>query len=543
LAVCRLSAAVHRRISIGVIAQCLLMECAVVLALWIHAPWGLVAGLVLLGCSLLLRGRMKNRRILAGWIACALCSAGASRTDVWKLAFAGVAGMIAAALWLNEREWRKMAFAWSLLTAILCVGAGYLQDRSGVFYLGLLSASVLLILVRTHFNVSPSGILLVNTLLLAMLGMPAANLLIDSAYRVDLRPETWAKYYSYKEATGKQSAFVKWWLFFHESQYPQMGNEIFDVMPDRAPSHRLRPSSHGTLLGSSISINSRGFRGREIAPVKGNTYRIVALGESTTFGMTISPDDKPWPELLEQMIHERLKLSRPVEVINAGVPGYSLEDNLARLSKEILPLKPDMIISYHGYNGFGEIDPALPAVNGPPPPVYKVRPLDLLADCEYRVKMILFRRQHSPPEVRRERPRVDLLDTRYANEYSELIVAAETNRIRLALANFSMAVNSLSDSAGVEFYRIVFDSIDREIKANEMHSLLVKELAARYPDVCFVDTHPQLDGENEKFIDLIHLTQRGRQQLAENIFAGIRKTLEKDEEGTNCAGQLNTSKN
>jgi lysophospholipase L1-like esterase len=516
------------------------MECALVLALWIHAPWGTAPGLVLLGCSLFLWGEAQSRRLLAGWIACALCWVGASGADVWKLPFAEVAGMIAAALWLNGREWRKMAFAWSLLTAILCVAAGYLQDKTGVFYLGLLSASALLILVRTHFNVSPAGILLINTILLVVLGLPAANLLIDSAYRVDLRPATWTKYYSYKGAGGKQSAFVKWWLFFHESQYPQMGNEIFDFMSDRAPSHRLRPSSHGTLLGSSISINSQGFRGREIAPVKGNTYRIVALGESTTFGMTISPDDKPWPELLEQMIHERLKLSRPVEVINAGVPGYSLDNNLARLSKEILPLKPDMIISYHGYNGFGEIDPALPAVNGPPPPAYKVRPLDLLADCEYRVKMILFRRQHDPPEVRRERPPVNPLDTRYATEYGELIAATKTNRIRLALANFSMAVNSHSDSAVVEFYRIVFDSIDREIKANEMHSLLVKELAARYPDICFVDTHPQLDGENEKFIDLIHLTQHGRKQLAENIFAGIREALEKDDGQTNCARESKT---
>ncbi len=43
-----------------------------------------------------------------------------------------------------------------------------------------------------------------------------------------------------------------------------------------------------------------------------------------------------------------------------------------------------------------------------------------------------------------------------------------------------------------------------------------------------MDTHPGLDGEHEKFIDLGHLTQEGRQQLAENIFAGIKEVLEKD---------------
>ncbi|MGO8700646.1 MAG: hypothetical protein ACLQVY_23395 [Limisphaerales bacterium] len=37
-----------------------------------------------------------------------------------------------------------------------------------------------------------------------------------------------------------------------------------------------------------------------------------------------------------------------------------------------------------------------------------------------------------------------------------------------------------------------------------------------------------LDGDHEKFIDIIHLTNEGRRQLAENIFAGIRETLERD---------------
>jgi hypothetical protein len=43
-----------------------------------------------------------------------------------------------------------------------------------------------------------------------------------------------------------------------------------------------------------------------------------------------------------------------------------------------------------------------------------------------------------------------------------------------------------------------------------------------------VDTHPHLDGEHEKFIDIIHLTGDGNRQLAENVFAGIRGVLEKD---------------
>jgi lysophospholipase L1-like esterase len=262
--------------------------------------------------------------------------------------------------------------------------------------------------------------------------------------------------------------------------------------------------------------------------VKGDTYRIVALGESTTFGMTMAPEDKPWPELLEQMIRERLKTTRPVEVINAGVPSYSLSDNLPRLPREIRPLRPDMIISYHGCNGFSLINPALPQPNGPPPPQYRPRPLKLLADFEYRSKMILFRHGYTPKLVSQRPSPLNPLETPYAARYRQLIEFSKTNGIRLVLANFSMAVNKNSDTNVIEFYRSAFETIYSQIQANEIHSAIVAELAAQSPDVCLVDTHTHLDGEHQKFIDPIHFTQEGRRQLAENIFAGIREVLEED---------------
>src|SRR5581483_2815554 len=128
--------------------------------------------------------------------------------------------------------------------------------------------------------------------------------------------------------------------------------DIGEPAPGFIPSIRLRPNSAGPFFASVVKVNSRGFRGQEIPTDKGDAYRIVALGESTTFGMTMASDDQPWPALLEQIIRDRLHPSRRVEVINAGVPGYDLADNVRRLETDILPLHPDLIISYHGYNGF-----------------------------------------------------------------------------------------------------------------------------------------------------------------------------------------------
>ena len=90
------------------------------------------------------------------------------------------------------------------------------------------------------------------------------------------------------------------------------------------------------------------------------------------------------------MIVERLKPRRPIEVINAGIPAFSIKEN-HRLTADLLPV--DRIIPYHGYNGFHLIEGALPLTYAKAPPTYQPRPLKLLADCEYRWKMFLYRRR------------------------------------------------------------------------------------------------------------------------------------------------------
>ncbi len=97
--------------------------------------------------------------------------------------------------------------------------------------------------------------------------------------------------------------------------------------------------------------------------------------------------------------------------------------------------------------------------------------------------------------------------------------------LRLALANYCMAVNRHSPPRVVEFYRPIYRAVYRQIEANETHSQLIEQLGRQHPDISVIDTHPQLDGQNEKFIDLLHFTQEGRQQLAETIFARIRPML------------------
>jgi len=104
-----------------------------------------------------------------------------------------------------------------------------------------------------------------------------------------------------------------------------------------------------------FTINSQGFRGPEIEPCKpSGTVRIACLGDSTTFGEAATADDHTWPARLERRLRERYvkpggQLSG-IEVINAGVPGYTSLESLIHFETWVLDYQPDIAIFDHGLN-------------------------------------------------------------------------------------------------------------------------------------------------------------------------------------------------
>jgi lysophospholipase L1-like esterase len=508
-----------------------------------------VAGLVLLGVGTVAahvtspgRWQRASRWLMgAGWFCACLIPARAFDSlarspdleGYWDAYFALTGWVMAATLlpaslpqadYLLKIHWKPPAVISGAVGATFWLAAAYLHNLRGGFYLGVPVNLAWLVLGLAWFRLPTLVIQAINTLILLLLGLPVADRFVAPPPRLDAHLELSRRGFSYAAARKDPLAFARWWECFLNEQ----DQLLKDLLVFNRDDFALRPNGNARLFDSRIHVNSRGFRGREIPAEKGQVYRIVALGESTTFGCTLSPNDKPWPELLEELIRERLKPSRPVEVINAGVMCYRLTDNLARLARGILPLQPDLVISYHGFNGFSFLDTSLPPVYGKPPPAYCARPSNLLAACEYRLKMLLFRRSRMPRREPGSTGPANVLDTEYAKAYRQLAEIARAKSFRLAIANYSMAVNSRSDPDVIDFYRSGFPTADWLIKANQAHSRLVQEIARQYPFVRLVDTHPGLDGRHEKFIDLIHFTQAGRQQMAETMFAAIRDILEQD---------------
>lgn len=99
--------------------------------------------------------------------------------------------------------------------------------------------------------------------------------------------------------------------------------------------------------GLVYELNSNGFRGPELFQNKPD-YRIVAIGNSCTFGWGISLQ-YTWTERLRKKLDKRYQNLKH-EVINAGVPAYTSFQGKKYLFDELLVLEPDAVIITFGWN-------------------------------------------------------------------------------------------------------------------------------------------------------------------------------------------------
>ncbi|HIF00247.1 MAG TPA: SGNH/GDSL hydrolase family protein [Planctomycetes bacterium] len=93
---------------------------------------------------------------------------------------------------------------------------------------------------------------------------------------------------------------------------------------------------------ANFSTNSLGLRGEEPAmPKPVGLYRVLILGDETVLG-----PDLPEKHTLAARLQEFLTgtTAKKVEVLNAGVPGYSPLLSLLQYGNELFKLQPDLIV-------------------------------------------------------------------------------------------------------------------------------------------------------------------------------------------------------
>lgn len=107
--------------------------------------------------------------------------------------------------------------------------------------------------------------------------------------------------------------------------------------------YELRPGVSGDFVGVEVSINSLGMRDVERSLEKPpGTVRIVALGDSHTFGWGVARDEA-YPAVLEDLLREHFP-GRRFEVWNLGVPGYNTVQEVRALELRLDEIDPDAIV-------------------------------------------------------------------------------------------------------------------------------------------------------------------------------------------------------
>lgn len=128
---------------------------------------------------------------------------------------------------------------------------------------------------------------------------------------------------------------------------PQPLDPVSPGLYERQPpgGYRLRPGHRGTFgnlteFATRLEINAHGLRGGEVAAKAPGEARLLVLGDSFAFGWGVEAAEA-FPARLE----ERLAGELPgVTVLNGGVPGYGLPDEVDWLERWGPGLSPDAVL-------------------------------------------------------------------------------------------------------------------------------------------------------------------------------------------------------
>jgi hypothetical protein len=106
--------------------------------------------------------------------------------------------------------------------------------------------------------------------------------------------------------------------------------------------HARSSDDRGGPDAGNIVLNSRGFRGPEVEPLKPpGTVRIAVLGDSFVFGGGVDEEHLFTAEM-QRLLSERAPTR--YEVLNAGMDGYSTDQEWLLYREDVRPLRPDVVV-------------------------------------------------------------------------------------------------------------------------------------------------------------------------------------------------------
>lgn len=277
-------------------------------------------------------------------------------------------------------------------------------------------------------------------------------------------------------------------------------------------------------------INNLGYRGKSLSITKEEgVFRIVCLGGSSTFSLGV-PNEETWPQQLEDQLNSRFLQTMRVEVINAGVPGYTTAESLINLNLRLLDLQPDVIVIYHSYNDykpnrFPDYEPDYSHWRRPYGKVWR----NPLRKWFAFFKMTDWAQTKFLPEKDTGISRFDTVDIpgldSYQRNLSNMVEIAKARGIQVVLSSEATimspeTVKTFPQGVQSGKQHVPTLSILGLLDAVEKYDQRVRQVAEKY-EVVYVDNLRLVSKDFEHFQDHIHLTKKGCQAVAENFAAAI----------------------
>lgn len=315
--------------------------------------WGVLGGLVVMGAVKELKAPKKSRQRVTGWS--------------WRLGLRATATFgLFCFLWSLWSTESVSQWAWML-------GAAANVDVKGVVLLTLTFATVLFLGGRDWDAASkterPQWLALVlspatRTIAALLVLLAAAQPSVQA-----VMPQPVAEGLRAMQMTGLNARDA---AIQHRGYYEQLevraqpNSQVFDVVgrgdqwDDLASIGMLRerddlllrdlyPSRSAMWNGKSFSTNRWGMRDHDYAKAKApGTLRIALLGPSHVMGNGVA-DGTTFEAVLEERLNRELTPGKytHVEILNFGVDGYSLTQQVAILEERVLDFSPDVVIATH----------------------------------------------------------------------------------------------------------------------------------------------------------------------------------------------------
>jgi len=99
---------------------------------------------------------------------------------------------------------------------------------------------------------------------------------------------------------------------------------------------RLKPVPSGPGRTNELGLRDTPYRASA-------DVTVLVLGDSVSWGDSVGDVQQVYPQRLERLLEEQMP-GRVVEVVNAGVPGYSTFQERRYLERDGLALSPDLIV-------------------------------------------------------------------------------------------------------------------------------------------------------------------------------------------------------